>query len=110
VIITLNAIITGTTVEWDLYIQNQSTATMTFASCQIRVRYGDRDKYDAMETGEQAFTIGSISVNAGVTYHTSGTFTGVLQDYAVRSGRIFFVNSNTTWDREGGFDDPGPED
>jgi hypothetical protein len=105
VIITLNAVRDGTTVTWDLYIYNQSTSAFSLTSCQIRVRYGDRDKYDPIETGEQAYTIGSISINAGQTYHTSGTFTGVLTDYATRSGAIYFINANSDWDREGDFEE-----
>jgi hypothetical protein len=105
VIITLNAVRDGTTVTWDLYVYNQSPSAFSLSACQVRVRYGDRDRYDPMETGEQAYTIGSIAVDAGQTYHTSGTFTGVLADYATRSGAIYFINSSSEWDREGGFDE-----
>jgi hypothetical protein len=87
----------GSSVEWELYIRNVSTASISITSCYVYIRYADNDILDPMEVGEDFTSLGTITVAAGADTTKTGSFPGAISDMS-RQGKLWFRNStNSMW-------------
>lgn len=92
----IEATISGTTINYTLYISNNSSASKTFTGCSIKARYGNKNINDAMVTGERSDSISNITVAGNSIYTLNGTMNNVLTDYSMYGGYMLFSSNELT--------------
>ena len=84
------------TLEYAIYIGNNSSSTITLTNCKFYYKYADNSVSESLETGEREVDLGTIEVPVGGYTH-EGSVINILNDLTTRGAKVHFVCSQSKY-------------